>query len=402
MSEFTFMVLGEKKVIFLRRLLLLVLFGACLWAGRNGGGGDFLVLRTCVIRAWSYDFSHVYLKNVSGPFFYPPSALVFFAPFAIPMNWSSAIICNLVFHSISFWVLWWGLRELIPGLYETTAFKRWGLCFLFAIAPIHLDFMGQNINLPLAALLILTERVRWKHSELNQFVAGFLSSIVSWIKIFPAFMTVTYFIQGGRSLRMGIVAGFFTGFLAPWIAFGREAGGLYRQFFETLLIYHDKNGITTNSALNFPGLIARWGEGVLPESLWKMLILGLPLIIAVVFFLSVWVLRSCRDNKTFRCGIWSMAMGLMVFLNSASRVDYFMFYLPAFALCAAEFLKQSLKEKVLFLASFATMALTQQAMVGRDWNIALQHARIPVIGMGMLLFSLALLLKRHSQQTLFS
>jgi hypothetical protein len=396
------MVWTEKKVKVLRITLLLILFGACLWAGRNGGGGDFEVLRTSVIRAWSNDLSHVYLKNVSGPFFYPPSALVFFAPFAIPMSWPSAILLNLVFHSLSFWALWWGLKQLIPGLYETTALRRWVLCFLFALAPIHLDFMGQNINLPLAAMLILTERLRLEKSMMMEFLAGFCSSLISWIKIFPAVMTVTYFLQGGRSMRRGILAGFFFGVLAPWVAFGKGAGELYLQFFETLVIYHDKNGITTNSALNFPGLIARWGDGVLPESLLKILIPGLPLIIASVFLVNVWLLRSPRENKSFQCGIWSMAMGLMVFLHSAARADYFMFYLPAFALCAADFKQQNSREKFLFLGSFVLIALTQQAIVGLECNIALQHARIPVIGMGMLLFALALRLKRYSQSALFS
>lgn len=365
---------------------LAVLFGACLWAGRHGGGGDFFVLRNSVIAAWNGVYSKVYLRDAPGPFFYPPFALFFFGLFSLVTNEHIAIALNLVFHSLSFLGFWWGLSRLFPYLFTAKALGLWFFCFCFSIAPIHLDFMGQNINLPLATMLILVEVLRQKKDRKSDFLCGFCSSLIVWIKIFPGFVTVTYGLKGSRELRWGIFSGGLVGLLMPLVVFFRGGVQLYQEFFKTLIIYHEKNLIDGSAVLNLPGLVARWGVIFFGKPVVSALTGIIPIACASLFW-GWLVLKTKKSHAPGDLLSWSMAMGLMTFLNSASRPDYFMFYVPIFSTLLSDWKNLIKPERVLLGLAFVFIALTQQAIVGRDWNIELQYLRVPVVGMALLFFA---------------
>lgn len=380
-----------------RLALLMILLVACIWAGKHGGGGDFFVLRSSVMAAWQGNLTQVYLRETSGPYFYPPFSLVFFGIFSLVANEGVAIVINVLFHTLSYLGLWWGLARFFPNLFKANHFWAWFFCFCFSIAPLHLDFMGQNINLPLAAFAVLAEAFRQRRGKRNEFFCGFLSALIAWVKVFPAFLTVTYFIRGSRELRWGVFTGGIMGLLLPFVVFGRGALFLYHEFFDILNIYHDKNGIAANAALNLPGWVARWSLAILPKSIAMSLTLVLPILVALLFF--IWLLRmSEKQAQTRNLSLWAVSMGLTVFLNSASRPDYFMFYVPLFASIAVHWKELVIREKMMLGAAFCFIALTQQAMVGRELNIDLQHLRIPVIGMALLFIAQVSFMVRTSNQ----
>ncbi|NBX67785.1 MAG: DUF2029 domain-containing protein [Proteobacteria bacterium] len=378
--------IDEHSARYVRLGLLTVLFGACLWAGRHGGGGDFFVLRNSVRAAWSGDYANVYLKNSSGPFFYPPFALVFFGFFSCVENDQVSILLNVFLHSASFCVFWWGIKYFWPELFSLPAFKRWFLCFCFAIAPLHLDFMGQNINLPLAALLIGIEALSQKAGRCSDFFCGLFSSLIAWVKVFPGFVTATYFVSGSLQMRLGILVGSLLGFFSPYLFFGKGGVYLSEEFIKILSVYHDKNGITGNAALNLPGWIARWGRYFISANVLSVLQIVIPVICAVLFW--GWILfRLKRRNRVRERAIWALAMSLTVFLNSASRPDYFMFYVPLFACLMSEWPQLMNWVRIMVVTAFVLIALTQQGIVGHDLNIVLQYLRIPVIGMALLILA---------------
>ena len=375
--------------------LLMCLFVACLWAGRNGGGGDFRVLRESVTHAWQGEFSKVYDKEASGPFFYPPAALVVFGPFSIPNSWSLAVLMNLIFHSVAFWGMWWGLKEGFPNLFSNGhPLLAWWVVWLFSLAPVHLDFMGQNINLPLCAALIGIELLRQKNSKTGYWAAGFLSAIVGWTKIFPAFVTVFYFLLGPKELRLGTILGFIVGLISPWLFFGSGGIDLYSYFYQTLTIYHEKNLIFSNSTLNLPGWIAVWGRPWFSQSILSLLIALVPAIVMVIF-LALMMQDPLKKEKSIEFSYWTLAVSLMAFLNSSSRPDYFMFYLPGFCCVISQWKESRRLEKCCLLGAFLFISLTQQAMVGRDLNIRLQDARIPVVGIALLIVAQVMSLVRQ-------
>jgi len=386
-------VLTEIRAKQIRLCFLGILLGASIWAGRHGGGGDFFVLRKSVMAAWSGHFDGVYIRESSGPFFYPPFALVFFGFFNLFSSEPIAIVINVFFHVLSFVGFCWGIRKLFPYLFSSTSFIFWFLSFCFSIAPIHLDFMGQNINLPLAAMLVWVEVLRQRNSKINDFLCGFYSSLIAWIKIFPGFITLTYALRGSRELRWGGIAGGIGGLIFPILVFRDGGFELYREFLRTIVIYHDKNLIDGSAVLNLPGLIARWGLGRVNQSLLNGLIFAIPLVIALAFW--AWVFfKASKEENSENLTIWATALGLMTFLNSASRPDYFVFYTPIFVSLLGSWRRLVSMERTLLLLAFAFIALTQQAMVGRYWNIELQFLRVPVIGMGFLFLVQAFLFYR--------
>ena len=108
-----------------------------------------------------------------------------------------------------------------------------------------------------------------------------------------------------------------------------------------------------------------------------------------MLFRSFWgAFIECRKRKgDIVFPLWTLAFSLTVFLNSSSRPDYFMFYLPGFCFMVSQWRENTGIEKVCVILSFVFIALTQQAVLGRDWNITLQYARVPVVGMALLVFA---------------
>lgn len=370
-------------------ILLSLLWIAGLWAGRHGGGGDFEVLWRSVSAAWSENPTGVYLKESSGPFFYPPIALILFGGFAFFREWSSAVIANLIFHSVSYWGFWW----LSFRLYGRPRILLWLLPFGMAIAPMHLDFMGQNIELPLTAALAFGEWLTHRRGRVS-FWGGFVVGVTALIKLFPLLLAVTYLWRKPRTVSLGLITGGVTGLILPFLVFGWETGWFYyRAFFETLTVYHDKNLLILNpGVLNLPALLATWLNPWVSTALRDGLVLAIPGCLAL-FFLA-WSFRHRRVLETL--GVFSLAMTLMTLLNSSSRPDYFVFFVPGVAWLTSRWAYLNRQERIGLLLGFLFIAGTQQAIVSKPINIQLEFWRIPVLGMLALAAAQFLHLKRQT------
>jgi hypothetical protein len=85
-------------------------------------------------------------------------------------------------------------------------------------------------------------------------------------------------------------------------------------------------------------------------------------------------------------------MALMALLNSVSRVDYFIFYLPAFAALVQYQLEQhplgAWFPTVVIASLVLLCGINEWTLGSNDWNHRLEGWRIPVFGMLMLCFLL--------------
>lgn len=331
------------------------------------------------------DLTRVYATNGNlGRYFYGPVSVVL----AYPMGWFSYVVVKyfwIVVQTIAFVIFWRYLAKLYPWLEDKRRFWAWFAIFIVAINPIHNNFQSNNIQLMLAAVLVMAEWFTIAGSERAQRLAGAAVAIAAAIKVFPGFVAAYYIFTKPKAVKLGVVAGTAISLIAPYVAFGLTGGNtLYRGFFSNLTTYNVENSLTrVMDILCLPSLLERWFtvDGVLPSGV-QTAIRVFILVISAVFFVLAW--RGTRAaTPTRQIDWWAMAMALSVMLNPSTRPHYFIFYIPAYcSVFGAVFDGRGRAYFVpLLLVSVALLAFTVDAIVGKPLNDFLEFQSIPTYGM---------------------
>ncbi len=324
--------------------------------------------------------------DTQGRFYYLPHIL-------IPFHWMGHLNRNtahvlwlfcLTLSYVSFWGL---LYCLYPSLFNNRARLRarlsWIVLWIVSIAPIHASFQCQNIQLFIAATLLICEWLR-QQGKSAQFLAGILCTLVATLKLYPLFIVGYYLLVGPKFLRRGIGIGILLVFALPLAYFGGAEGlSLFERCGSSLGTYHGTYPLAQRpELLSLPSLFASWTEKSLPAELRTLNGIILVGAIALAFYAYTWKMR--KSAVCFQTHLWALAMGLSVLLNSTSRQDYFIFYLPSFASVMA----LSLEKRPHWLVYLGTtvgvllMSFTTEWVVfSKSLNDQLELWRIPVLGM---------------------
>lgn len=335
----------------------------------------------------------IYAENEHlGNFFYGPLGLALLKPLAL-LPFSFAHGWWVLLNVVSYFVFWGALARLFPALFEKRNRLYFFLVWIASIKPIHASFQSFNIQLMCAALLLAVE-VATRSSRKWSFWGGFAIAGLVAIKIFPVFVLLYYFLVKSKELRYGAIAGFATALIAPVLVFGFPLGlVMTRDFVLNLFTYHNAYPLAEGTyLLSLPSLLAWLGKVAGVDAAAAILTKALIVGISAMFFWHTWK----RGESLFA---WAMALTLMTLLNSVSRVDYFIFYLPAFcALLTYRLEKPSLKRWYMVLVG---LSLSLIAFVN-EWTLqsaALNHRlegwRVPVYGMLILCGLLAWVMRER-------
>lgn len=325
------------------------------------------------------DVTRVYAQNGNyGRYFYGPFSLVLIKPLGL-FSYVTVKWFWILLQTVCYVVFWLYLYRLYPFL--KSAKWAWLLVFIVSINPIHNNYQSNNIQLMLAAVILIAEALTYSSSSRALFLAGVLVSLTASIKMFPLFLVVYYFLVKPNATRIGVVAGMLFAQALPFLYFGWNDGLLfYRDFISNLTTYDKQNSLTgVNDILCLPSLVARW----FPEmSGWlsKVLIL----VVSAAFYLWAWLKR---DRKDLAIHFWALANALMVFLNPSTRPHYFIFYVPAFcSMVVFGMRKHKDAPTAQWLTGVACLliAFTAEGVVGKNWNEYLESRSYPTLGMLLL------------------
>ncbi len=384
--------LRMQKIEFkwLRNTLLLALLVAC-WVTAVHFEIDLVNLYHASIFL-NTDVARVYMKNEPyGRYFYGPISLVLIKPLGL-MSWTVVKYLWIALQTICFVAFWRLLYKVYPFLIEKKSHWFWVVILIVAINPIHNNFQSNNIQLMLAAVLLLSETWSWEKNQ-KAFWGGVLVSVAAMIKVFPAFIAVYYFLVKPTKVKAGVVAGVLISLILPFIVFGiHDAQILYRGFFEHLFTYNNEENsfVKNQDILCLPSLIARLfiDSGEKTASLINK---GAILLISGVFFLaSIKASRDQWDRKT-SLRYLALAWALMALLNPSTRPHYFIFYIPAFAVLL-EVIREhtaTLWVKAVTVLSVILIAFTAQGVVGKQLNDQLEALSFPTWGMIILCIGVA-------------
>lgn len=339
----------------------------------------------------------IYADNEQlGNFFYGPLGLAILKPLAL-LPFSFAHGWWVCLNVISYFVFWGVLSRLFPSLFEKKNRLYFVLIWIASIKPIHASFQSFNVQLMCAALLLAAEYASHQ-SKRWSFWSGFgIASLVA-IKVFPIYVLLYYFLVKSKELRYGSIAGFVTALALPVFVFGFPLGlVMSRDFVFNLFTYHNAYPLAEGTyLLSLPSLLAWLGKmgglEATAATLTKFLVVG----ISLAFFGYTWK----KGESLFA---WAMALALMTLLNSVSRVDYFIFYIPAFCALLIYRVAHPLLER--WFMVLTGLALSLLAFVN-EWTLqsaALNHQlegwRVPVYGMLILCGLLAWVMRAQAAET---
>jgi len=327
------------------------------------------------------DYTRVYAQNGTlGRYFYGPFSLVLIKPLGY-FSFPTVKYFWLCLQTYCYFIFWAILSDLYPFLKDKKYFWGWFLIWIVAINPIHNNFQSNNIQLMLATLLVLAEKLVRSPKNRNQILGGLLVSVSAGIKVFPAFLVAYYFLAKNKNCKKGILLGFFLVVALPFLFLGPEqAVFLYRGFFSNLTTYSAENSLTkTNDILCLPSLLARLNLDSLSINL-------VVLVISALFF--GWVVLSKRtfEKTGNEPHLLALAWALSVFLNPSTRPHYFIFYIPAFCSVLEIIYKKgkTLGLKIGLILSTLLIAFTAEGVVGKAWNESLEAASVPTYGVILL------------------
>lgn len=375
--------------------LLVAALAVAGWVVAYRGGIDFPAYYKVMRWLAEGEWSRVYAPDGALRwFYYPPVALALFLPWGyLPFAVAKALWC--VGQTLSLLVLWLSLEALYPWLARPGRPFAWLVVFLAAINPVHSSFQCLNLQLVLASAMFLSEWLARSEQGGRRFAGGFLCAFVGFIKVYPLFLAAFYFLFRPGETRRGVIAGALAAALLPFAVFGpEETLGFYRGFFSNLGVYHGLYTLAHNPEnLSLPSALAVWvGEGDAERWVARGIVVGLGLV-----FLAVAARARRSGDARDATHAWALAASVMALLNSSSRPDHIVFYLPAFASA----LEMASKPRGAWARAGITTALlfiafTAEAVVGsRSLNNQLELWRVPVVGMIVLCVTLgALVLAR--------
>lgn len=374
------------------RVLLLATVTVAGWVVAYRAGIDFPAYYKVMCWLADGEWQKVYAADGAMRwFYYPPVALALFLPWGY-LSFGAAKALWLVGQTLSVVVLWLSLEALYPWLDRPGRPWAWLVVYIAAINPIHTSFQCLNLQLVLAATLFLCEWLASAKQEGRQFAGGFLCAFVGSIKVYPLFIAGYYLLFRPGATRRGVIGGLACAAFLPFLVFGREMTlDFYRGFLANLSVYHGLYTLAHNPEnLSLPSALAVWiGEngGARIASQVISVLVG-------ICFLGV-ALRARRSGEPrAECHAWALAAAVMALLNSTSRPDHTVFYLPAFA-SALEIASSARLRwgKAGITVALLLIAFTAQAVVGsRAVNDQLELWRVPVAGMIVLCLSLAVMI----------
>lgn len=377
-----------------KRFLLFVLLIPC-WGIALRPGIDYSVYYK--VSEWVNQgrLSHLYQDSIQiGSFYYGPLALVFFKP----LSWFSFNAGHWVFfalQTLAYLVFWTFLFRLFPEKEGQKKPWLWLLVWLAAIKPIHSSFQCYNIQLFFAASFVLAEWLTQQKEKSKQISGGILLSAIAAIKFFPGFIGLLYWITKSKNVKLGTVIGAILAFLIPVVVFGWQATlQLHLDLKDGLHLYHATYPLKDQIFfLSLPSLLATWLSPWLETGTIEKLTYLTSGLIALAFYYFAW---KGRKNPEWQSQFFALGLAVMTVINTSTRVDYYVFFLPAFFV-----LVQLWQEKpVSFLfksgacLAFALMYLISEwTLQSSELNHRLEAIRIPVIGMIVLLILLTRFLK---------
>lgn len=331
-------------------------------------------------------------NDVLGRFYYTPLILIAFQWMG-NLSIATNHVLWLCFHTASFLIFWICLNRLYPTLFKGDPWWGWIVVWILSINPIHANFQCQNISLPLMAILLFCEVLRNQKSLAAQWAGGALWALVAPVKLFTLFMACFYFLVANQAMRRGILTGLFVSLVLPLVFFGPDNGLLlYKRFYLSLITYHGTYPLGERpELLSLPSLLTKWCDLFVPSTHILPVVTFFTWGLGILFFLFAWKKHGNRSPE-FQRHLWALSVSLMVLLNSTSRPDYFIFYVPA--LCSLVTVSRSAKYDLLLsvgiLVSLLLIAFTSEWVVGsKAFNNQLESWRVPVVGMVFLCALLA-------------
>lgn len=329
--------------------------------------------------------ARIYSENQTlGNFFYGPLGLAFLKPLAL-MSYASAHWFWVGLNLTGYLFFWKYFFRLFPVLFEKRARWFFLIVWIASIKPIHASFQSFNIQLMCAALLFAAECWTLSPKRNRQILAGLTVTWLVAIKVFPLFILVYYVFTKSKNVWVGGVIGLITALLIPVGVFGFPLGiTLTKEFVLNLFSYHNAYPLADGTyLLSLPSLMAWFGKVMgaptAADFASKILIIGL----SALFFLSCY-----RDRQKEQIGYWALGMALMTLLNSVSRVDYFIFYLPAFAVLAQYRVEHTQMRRwftvSLVTSLFLICGINEWTLGSNELNHRLEGYRVPVYGMILL------------------
>ncbi len=380
----------KKSKLFLLFVLLIPCWGIALRAGI-----DYSVYYK--VSEWVNRGKLIGLYKDSfqiGGFYYGPLSLVLLKPLAL-FSFDAGHWVFLFCQTLAYVCFWFFLMKLFPERNASPSdsiFQRkhlaWLLVWAVAIKPIHSSFQCYNIQLFYAAAFILAEFLTQSKKSSFQFLGGVLISLIASIKFFPGFIVLLYWIIKSNRVRLGTIAGAALAVLIPVLAFGWETGiGLHFDLKESLHLYHStyplKNQIFF---LSLPSLLATWLSPFLVLSQIEAITLILNLSLSLLFFVFAWKQRNNLEAHSY---LFALGLALMTIINTSTRVDYYVFFIPAFCVLTELWQDSGVsKLKASTLIAFALMYLVSEwTLQSSELNHRLEAYRVPVVGMLILLAS---------------
>ena len=341
------------------------------------------------------DLTRIYAQNGNlGRYFYGPFSLILIKPLALypfeVVKWFWILL-----QTISYGVFWVFLYRLYPFLKDNKIFWGWLLIWIVAINPIHNNYQSNNIQLMLAALVVVAEVWSRTTSKTKQFLAGALVVLAAMIKVFPLFLVGYYFFFKPAQVRKGLLLSSAVMMAAPLLFFGNTAGmQLYKDFFLNLGTYSvENNFLKVPDILCLPSLLARFG--IAPNLIQMSVVL-----ISIIFFIWVGLRQKDLVQPRLNLHYTALAWALCVFLNPSSRPHYFIFYLPAFCSLMEIVYRRTKSAELVIGAIVSTflIAFTAEGITGKRLNDTFEFKSVPTYGMIILCLILIYAIRHSANQ----
>jgi hypothetical protein len=368
-------------------ILLLVFLLIPCWAISWKPGGDLGVYYKAsewLQRGW---VTRLYSDNAEiGNFFYGPFGLAILNPLSL-LSFHQANLLWLTLQSFSYFIFWFFLVKIFPEVLDPKRIPLFLLTWVVSIKPIHASFQSHNVQLMFAAILIFSEWNTQSKRKRDQLLSGILLSLLASIKIYPAFIALYYLLRKSHFVRLGLILGGLVSLVVPLLVFGFETGfSLPKQFVHNALHYHHIYDLSKDVvSLSLPSLLTTW----LPVNWISAGAVSLITALMALLYFS-WVFKTRRlISPQVERHSWAMSWAAMAMLNSTTRPDYFIFFVPAF-ISIPFAIKHSPRPVLYRVGLFISLALiafiTEWTLGSRDLTHYLESLRIPVIGVLLLCF----------------
>ena len=208
-----------------------------------------------------------------------------------------------------------------------------------------------------------------------------LISLCASIKIYPAFIAIYYLLRRPSTVKAGLILGGLISLVVPLFVFGFAEGvSLPAQFVQNALQYNRVYDLAKDTvSLSLPSLLTTWLPPYWVSYGAVIFITGTS---SLLFFIWAFLTRQ-EDELLNERHFWAFLWSMMALLNSTTRPDYFIYFLPAFASLGV--LIQTQPKKIVYRYGILVSVLlisfiTEWVLGSRDLTHYLEGLRIPVLG----------------------